>query len=145
VFRRSAPLNGMLAKKTQNVSQPSKTAKRSAEQAVHAGLSVFPLKEVKPLSISPNVLKSKDVWECKIPSLNVCPSLVFHNKLNASTIDNVPRTSINVCHLLISILISNVCQKNQRTLEFWLLGTNVQAQASAFDQISLNKTFIIIG
>jgi len=124
----------MLAKRTPNVSQPSKTAKRSVEQVAHAGPSVSQQKEVKPLSISPNVLKSKAASECKTPSLNACQSLVFHNKLNASTTDNVLKTSINVCHLLISSSISNACQKNQRTLEFWLHGTNVLAQASAFDQ-----------
>jgi hypothetical protein len=55
-FKKNAPTNGLLAKKTLNASQPFKTVKRNAELSNRAGNSVFPLKEVKLPLMLPNAL-----------------------------------------------------------------------------------------
>jgi hypothetical protein len=50
-------MNGLLAKKTPNVSQPLKTATKNVEQELRAGLSVLDLRETSPLLMLLNVLK----------------------------------------------------------------------------------------
>ena len=61
VYKKNALMSGLLAKKTPNASLLSKTAKRSAELAVHAGPSAFQQKEAKLQSTLQNVLKNKTV------------------------------------------------------------------------------------
>jgi hypothetical protein len=59
----NAPLNGLIAKKTLNASQPFKTVKRSVEQKLHAGLYAYHQKEVKLQLMSPNAPKQMDVLD----------------------------------------------------------------------------------
>ena len=55
--RKNALMNGLLARKMPNALLLFRIAKRNVEQKHHAGLFACPPKEVKPLSMWPNVLR----------------------------------------------------------------------------------------